>query len=86
MRTPLWETAPGALVALLNAGLPLEKCDLYTITLQSGKGKKAPQRAGRLFFRPAPVRPEARAAPGQPSQRAVLPEVVQVRSRVRLLS
>jgi uncharacterized phage protein (TIGR02218 family) len=37
MRTPLWEQSPGALVALLNSGQPLEKCDLYTITLQSGQ-------------------------------------------------
>lgn len=36
MRTPLWETSPGALVALLNARGPLNKADLYTITLPGG--------------------------------------------------
>lgn len=37
MRTPLWETSAGALAALLNSGQPLNKCDLYTLTLQSGQ-------------------------------------------------
>jgi uncharacterized phage protein (TIGR02218 family) len=37
MRSPLWEESPGALVVLLNSGQPLEKCDLYTVTLQSGQ-------------------------------------------------
>lgn len=36
MRTPLWETSPGALVALLNSGAPLSLADLYTITLLDG--------------------------------------------------
>lgn len=36
MRTALWETSPGALAALLNSGAPLNKCDLYTITLANG--------------------------------------------------
>jgi uncharacterized phage protein (TIGR02218 family) len=36
MKTPLWETSAGALVALLNSRAPLEKADLYTITLASG--------------------------------------------------
>lgn len=36
MRTALWETSPGALAALLNSGAPLEKCDLYTVTLGNG--------------------------------------------------
>lgn len=36
MRTPAWETTPGALVALLNSGQPLELCDLYTIALANG--------------------------------------------------
>lgn len=36
MRTPLWETSPGALVALLNARGPLNKADLYTLTLSDG--------------------------------------------------
>lgn len=37
MRTPLWETAEGALAALLNSGAPLEMADLYTITLANGQ-------------------------------------------------
>lgn len=37
MRTPIWEQAPGYLAALLNSGAPLEKCDLWTITLASGQ-------------------------------------------------
>lgn len=36
MRTALWETSAGALAALLNSGAPLNKCDLYTITLANG--------------------------------------------------
>lgn len=36
MRQALWETSPGALAALLNAGGPLVKADLYTLTLASG--------------------------------------------------
>lgn len=36
MRTALWETSPGALAALLNSGAPLNKCDLYTVTLANG--------------------------------------------------
>lgn len=36
MRTPLWETSAGALLALLNGGGPLEKTDLYTLTLGDG--------------------------------------------------
>lgn len=36
MRTPTWETSPGALAALLNSGAPLNKADLYTVTLPGG--------------------------------------------------
>ena len=36
MRQALWETSPGALVALLNSGKPLEMADLYTIVLADG--------------------------------------------------
>lgn len=36
MRDPLWEASPGALVALLNSGAPLQHADLYTLTLRSG--------------------------------------------------
>ncbi|MFZ5544405.1 MAG: DUF2163 domain-containing protein [Pseudomonadota bacterium] len=36
MRTALWETSPGALVALLNARAPIECADLYTVTLADG--------------------------------------------------
>lgn len=36
MRSALWETSPGALAALLNSGAPLNKADLYTVTLASG--------------------------------------------------
>ena len=37
MRTAHWETSAGALAALLNSGAPLNKCDLYQITLASGQ-------------------------------------------------
>jgi uncharacterized phage protein (TIGR02218 family) len=36
MRTALWETSTGALAALLNSGAPLNKADLYTLTLGNG--------------------------------------------------
>lgn len=36
MRTALWETSAGALAALLNARGPLNKADLYTLTLAGG--------------------------------------------------
>lgn len=36
MRTAIWETSPGALAALLNSGVPLNKADLYTLTLADG--------------------------------------------------
>lgn len=36
MRTALWETSTGALAALLNSKQPLNKADLYTLTLASG--------------------------------------------------
>jgi uncharacterized phage protein (TIGR02218 family) len=36
MRTALWETAPGALAELLNARRPIERADLYTLTLTDG--------------------------------------------------
>lgn len=36
MRTALWETSSGALAALLNSGAPLNKADLYTLTLGNG--------------------------------------------------
>ena len=36
MRTPSWETSSGALAALLGSGAPLEKTDVYTITLRGG--------------------------------------------------
>lgn len=36
MRSALWETSVGALAALLNSGAPLNKADLWTITLQGG--------------------------------------------------
>ena len=36
MRSALWETSGGALAALLNAGGPLNKADLYTLTLSDG--------------------------------------------------
>lgn len=36
MRTPSWETSPGALAALLNSGAPINKADTYTITLPGG--------------------------------------------------
>lgn len=37
MRQPLWEVTPGALAALLNGGGPLNKADLYRITLAGGQ-------------------------------------------------
>lgn len=37
MRVPTWETSPGALVALLNSGQPLNKADCYTVTLSGGQ-------------------------------------------------
>lgn len=37
MRSPTWETSAGALVALLNSGAPLNKADVYTVTLASGQ-------------------------------------------------
>lgn len=37
MRTPSWESSPGALAALLNSGVPLERADCYTITLAGGQ-------------------------------------------------
>ena len=36
MRATLWETSAGALVNLLNSGAPLNKADLYTLTLPTG--------------------------------------------------
>lgn len=36
MRTALWETSTGALTALLNSRAPLNKADLYTVTLAGG--------------------------------------------------
>ena len=36
MRTASWETSAGALAALLNSRVPLNKADLYTITLAGG--------------------------------------------------
>ena len=36
MRAALWEVSPGALAALLNAGGPITKADLYTVTLLDG--------------------------------------------------
>lgn len=36
MRTALWETSAGALAALLNSKQPLNKADLYTLTLSGG--------------------------------------------------
>lgn len=36
MRSALWETSAGALAALLNSRAPLNKADLYTLTLQGG--------------------------------------------------
>jgi uncharacterized phage protein (TIGR02218 family) len=37
MRTPTWESSPGALAALLNSRAPLEgKADVYTVTLANG--------------------------------------------------
>jgi len=36
VRAPVWETSAGALAALLNSGAPLNKADLYTLTLAGG--------------------------------------------------
>lgn len=36
MRTPSWESSTGALAALLNAKVPLERADCYTVTLANG--------------------------------------------------
>lgn len=36
MRSALWETSAGALIALLNSGQPLQRADLYTLTLHDG--------------------------------------------------
>ena len=36
MRSALWETSVGALVALLNSGKPVNMADLYTLTLANG--------------------------------------------------
>ncbi len=36
MRTASWEVSAGALAALLASGAPLQKCDLYTLTLPTG--------------------------------------------------
>jgi uncharacterized phage protein (TIGR02218 family) len=36
MRTALWERSPGALAALLNSRVPLNKPDVYTLTLVDG--------------------------------------------------
>jgi uncharacterized phage protein (TIGR02218 family) len=36
MRTPTWEASPGALAALLAARGPLNKADVYTVTLAGG--------------------------------------------------
>lgn len=55
MRTPTWETSPGALTALLNSRAPLRKADLWTVTLASGAvlqwsgGDTALQAGPRLF-------------------------------------
>ncbi len=48
MRTALWESSAGALAALLNSGAPLEKCDLYTITLASGQVLRWTSRDGAV--------------------------------------
>lgn len=37
MRTPSWEQSAGALAALLNSRVPLERADCYTLTLPSGQ-------------------------------------------------
>lgn len=37
MRTPEWETSPGALATLLNSRAPLNKADIYTLTLAGGQ-------------------------------------------------
>ena len=36
MRTPEWESSPGALATLLNSRVPLFKADVYTVTLPGG--------------------------------------------------
>lgn len=36
MRTPTWESSAGALATLLNSGAPLNKADVYVITLANG--------------------------------------------------
>jgi uncharacterized phage protein (TIGR02218 family) len=36
MRTPIWETSAGALAALLNSAAPINKADVYVITLSNG--------------------------------------------------
>ncbi len=48
MRTPLWEASAGALAALLNSGAPLEKCDLYTVTLANGQTLRWTNRDGAV--------------------------------------
>lgn len=37
MRTPEWESSPGALATLLNSRAPLVKADVYTLTLAGGQ-------------------------------------------------
>lgn len=37
MRTPLWESSAGALASLLNSHVPLNKADLYRVTLAGGQ-------------------------------------------------
>lgn len=37
MRSPTWEATPGALVALLNSGAPVNQADCYTVTLPTGQ-------------------------------------------------
>lgn len=54
MRTPTWETSPGALAALLNSGAPLAgKEDVYTITLRSGQVLRWSGAAAALDVGPA---------------------------------
>lgn len=55
MRTPTWETSPGALLAMFNEFGPLIKADVWTITLASGQvlqwsGADAPLQLGPRFF------------------------------------
>ena len=71
MRAPLWETAPGALAALLNARGPLDKADLYTVTLAGGavlrwSGHHVALNAGGHLFTLGPglVRSRVRFATG----------------------